>query len=145
MIPCPICHRPMPDGLKVCSAACMTTHIDQSLGIPAEPPPEPERHCEHCGEVLVRKMHANDKPESIQAFTARRFCGMTCRGHWQEEHGTLRRPIPTEEEIAERCAEIRAANAAAVLMSPNNRPKQDGGPRQYTTRHVQGQLVIKAD
>lgn len=85
--------------------------------------------CKQCG---------SDLPPPSKHNPARRFCSLSCASTWIHAHPTV---DPTPGEIAERAAEIKAANLARMQAKQTTATENDGCdtyrsvPRREIYRH----------
>lgn len=67
--------------------------------------PDPIKHCEHCGTLMVRKRFASGVLESLLHFGRRKFCNQTCMAadfdgrpsqsvDWSTSHYHARKMVP---------------------------------------------------
>jgi len=84
------------------------------------------RHCEVCGGVILRKRYRG-KLENILAYESRRVCSAKCGGVLGGgNESDIYVYEPTEEQIAEAAAKIKADNIEALKAS---------NPKPIATRH----------
>jgi len=53
----------------------------------------PDRYCEACGQLLVRRTLANGQPESHSVWLARHYCNRTCMGVGQHQRHQTKAPV----------------------------------------------------
>lgn len=77
---CNFCHTELnPNGKYIlpnkqfCNCKCHSQYVRS-----ASAKQFPEKHCEHCNSLLVRKVYACGREESFAMFSQRRFCNRKC-------------------------------------------------------------------
>jgi len=71
--------------VKFCNSACRGNNDKKIYNAIAE---SLNRHCECCGEKLIRRLNSNGIMESLHTFQKRRFCSVKCAGRFNTNEYT---------------------------------------------------------
>lgn len=83
----------------------------------------PIRHCEQCGDVLVRTIYPSGAKEGPSRFKNRRFCSRKC--HSDSREGVKR--LFVKQRTLEECPSKTCPECGTVF---NRRPSEDGRPME---------------